>query len=482
MRSALLLSLTVAAFMAAVSARVERQVSSGPDRAQPFVITDVTLIDGTGHEPKHDMAVAVAGSRITYVGPAAGRPDQPHARVLSGAGKFLIPGLIDTHAHVTYIQWPDRQTDTAIGAVDDATTRASLRLLLDFGITTIRNPAAPTAAGVSYRDRIASGQLDGPMVRTAGEILNRTARYDGLTRPVNTASDVEREVASQAAAGVDFVKVYANLPPPLVAAAIRSAHAHRLRVIGHLQATSWTEAARLGIDAICHGASWAAAELPPARRAEYEGAIAAEGAMRARLDWLESVQPDGAEIGQMIDEIVRRRIPVDPTLIAYATKFDGQNQRFVRSPDLDRAPAPMGASFAALSFVRDWTPSDFERGHRVWPKMQALIRAYHRGGVLLTAGSDEPNSWIVPGPSLHTELELLTEAGLSPLEVLTIATRNGAEALGILPAVGTIETGKQADLVLLDHDPTADIRNTRSIALVVQRGRVVRTGKPAGPR
>jgi imidazolonepropionase-like amidohydrolase len=98
--------------------------------------------------------------------------------------------------------------------------------------------------------------------------------------------------------------------------------------------------------------------------------------------------------------------------------------------------------------------------------MEALIRAYHRGGVLLTAGSDEPNAWIVPGPSLHTELQLFVEAGLTPLETLTIATHNGAESLGILNDTGTIAVGKRADMILLDQDPTIDIRNTRAIARV----------------
>jgi imidazolonepropionase-like amidohydrolase len=133
----------------------------------------------------------------------------------------------------------------------------------------------------------------------------------------------------------------------------------------------------------------------------------------------------------------------------------------------------MRSSFSKLSFVSDWSTQDFDHGRRAWPKMQALIRAYHRGGVLLTAGSDEPNSWIVPGPSLHTEMELLVEAGLSPMTVLTMATRNGAESMGLLKETGTIDVGKRADLVLLDRDPTADIRNTRSISLVVQHGEVV---------
>src|SRR6266566_2747038 len=130
--------------------------------------------------------------------------------------------------------------------------------------------------------------------------------------------------------------------------------------------------------------------------------------------WLDDVQPEGPEIGTMIAELSHRRIPVDPTLIAYATKIKGSDPRFVDSPDLALAPAAMRSSFSILNPVRDWTTHDFEHGRRSWHKMDALVQAYSRGGVLLTAGSDEPNPWVVPGPSLHPEPALLVEAGLSP--------------------------------------------------------------------
>ena len=119
-----------------------------------------------------------------------------------------MPGFIDTHAHVTYIDWPSETTGGAIGVINDEVTKASLRLLVEFGITTVRNPGGPTAAAVSYRKQVRSGTIEGPDILTAGDILNRAARYDGLTRPVNSEADVEREVGAQAAAGVDFVKIY----------------------------------------------------------------------------------------------------------------------------------------------------------------------------------------------------------------------------------------------------------------------------------
>jgi imidazolonepropionase-like amidohydrolase len=449
-----------------------------PAPGAAFVLTHVTVIDGTGRLPRADQTVAVDRGRLTYVGPASGRPLQPGEATIDGSQKYLLPGFIDAHAHVTYLDWPPEGSVGALATINDEVTRASLRLLLDFGVTAVRNPGGPTAPAVSYRDRISSGALEGPLIRTAGEVLNRATRFDGLTRPVLTEADVEHQVDAEARAGVDFIKVYSGMPPALIGAAIRAAHARHLKVIGHLQTTSWGEAARMGIDGICHGASWSAGELAPEHRDAYRRAIKSKGTMRARMDWLDWVDPSGVEMQRTIRELAERRIPVDPTLIAYATKFEGRDPRFLASPDLALAPAAMRTSFFSGTFVEDWTSSDFERGQRVWPKMQALVRSYQRGGVVLMVGSDEPNAWIVPGPSLHTEMELLVEAGLSPLSVLTMATRNGAEGLGLLSELGTIETGKRADLVLLSRDPTADIRNTRSIVLVVSNGRIVRNHPP----
>ena len=419
------------------------------------------------------MTVVVSDGVIRYIGPSETKARLSTSTTINGRGKFLLPGLIDTHAHVTYLRFVDSGGGRST-VYDDETSVASLRLLLAFGITTVRNPGGPTKEAVALRRRVASHEIDGPTISTAGNILNRSTASDGLTRDVENDGDVEREVEAQATARVDFIKVYANMPPDLVASTIRAAHARDLKVIGHLQATSWTKAAELGIAGICHGASWSTDELPRIRRETYTRAISAEGAMRARLEWLDDVEPDGVEIQTMVREISKRRIPIDPTLIAFATKFLGDSPRFLKSPDLNVAPLSMRSSFQQLNVVHDWNAQDFTHGHRAWPKMQALILTYYRGGVLLTAGSDEPNSWIVPGPSPHTELQLLAEAGLPPIDVMTIATRNGAESLGILSQTGTVSVGKQADLLIVDADPTQDIANTRRISFVIKGGRIFR--------
>ena len=126
---------------------------AGPLESPRAAITNVTVIDGTGRGPAAGMTVAVDRGRITYVGRSAQRPEQADERVIDGRGKFLLPGLIDTHAHFTYIEWPADPANGAIGQVRDDVTTASLRLLLQFGVTTIRNPAGPTAAAVGFRNR-----------------------------------------------------------------------------------------------------------------------------------------------------------------------------------------------------------------------------------------------------------------------------------------------------------------------------------------
>jgi imidazolonepropionase-like amidohydrolase len=248
----------------AVALLVISPVPQAPVTASAFSIDHVTVIDGTGGQPQHDMSVRVRDGRILDVAPSS-RTVEDNGAAIDGRGKFLAPGLIDTHAHVTYLDWIERPGGASAEYNDEA-TRRSLQLLLAFGVTTIRNPGGPTSAAIAIRDRVAAGVIQGPAIYTAGDILNRAQAFDGLTRPVSTERDVEREVAAQAAAGVDFVKVYGNMPRDLVASTIYAAHQRGLRVIGHLQATSWTEAARLGIDAICHGASWAVDELPASAR------------------------------------------------------------------------------------------------------------------------------------------------------------------------------------------------------------------------
>jgi imidazolonepropionase-like amidohydrolase len=308
----------------------------------------------------------------------------------------------------------------------------------------------------------------GPAILTAGRILNAGDFDPEPFQPVASAADVRREVRWQADAGVDFVKLYASIPPELARVAIEEAHTRGLPVIGHLQRTTWTEAARLGIDALTHAAPWSAEYLPEPLRAGYRGDI------EARAQWLDAADLESPAVREMIAALAERKVTLDPTLIAMHTKFFGDDPRWLRNPDNALMPERHLKGWGAFSFTAGWTSAQYARARRSWPRLQALVRAYHAGGIRLTVGTDAPTPWIVPGASLHSEMELLVEAGLPAAEVLRMATGDAAIGLRREREIGFVRAGLRADLVVLTKDPLADIRNSRSIELVIQDGNVLR--------
>ena len=432
-----------------------------------LVIQGVTVIDGNGGTPLLDAAVVVGGGSILDVGPRSDVEVPRGARVEDASGSFLVPGFIDVHAHAlfpTCLPTPDGSP------FDWALSVAALRAQLSFGVTTARSPATPTALGVALRDSVVAGRVPGPRLLVAGEFINGVP-----------AEAVRDSVRAQAAYGVDFIKLYAGLRPDAIRAGIEEAHAHGLPVIGHLQVTPWTEALRSGIDQLTHATSWNAEFLRPPQRARYRQAQQTRGGLRARIDWMELLDPRAPEVDSLVASLADLRIPLDPTLVAYHTKFsyDAANgrpygPRYRDNPNRDVVPGAVEVWQACGGLTDDWTPEDFLRAEAAWPKLLELVRLYHEGGVLLTAGTDVTQPWVIPGESFHQELELLVEAGIPPGSVLRIATHNGAQALGLLSEVGTIERGKRADLVLLGADPLADISNTRRIEWVMRGGERLR--------
>lgn len=428
-------------------------------RAQKVVLRGATVLEMTGASP-HAADLVLEGERIAEVlPPGMGQGE----RVIDLRGKFVLPGLADLHAHVL-IQPTDEQGRLA-PQVDRELSLLALRVLLAHGVTTVRDPGAATEAAVTYRAMLAAGKIEGPRLWTCGRILNTGAADSEPFTPVQTAEDVRREIRWQALTGVDCVKVYAAVGPELLGAALEEAHAHGLQVLGHLQATTWIEAVALGIDGLEHAAPWTRDLLPDPSGMD-EGLF-------GRVEWLERLDPTAEPVRRLVAELARSRVPVDLTLIAMHTKLFGDSARWQRNLDLSLLPSTVVRGFRAGAFTRRWRQPQFARAHAAWPKLLAWVRALQEGGVLLTAGTDTPSPWIVPGASLHDELLLLEEAGIPRVAVLQMATRNAALALGREREQGTVEAGKLADLLVLSANPLADLRNTRRIELVIQRGRLL---------
>lgn len=217
----------------------------GSPEARPvggIALTNARVLDGNGGAVQDDVTILIEGTRIAGLGPSASTRVPPGARVVDLTGQVVTPGFIDMHYHV--ITGAMRYRRDAAGKLDSTYDRRLaerlLRVALSRGVTTIRDPgASPLEAAIALRDAVDSQRVLGPRIFTAGPIISN---------PRLTEAEIRSEVATQAAAGVDYIKLYAGIGPERLAAAVDEAHRHSKEVIGHLQRTSWTEAALAGID------------------------------------------------------------------------------------------------------------------------------------------------------------------------------------------------------------------------------------------
>ena len=417
-----------------------------------LILHNATLPDGNVHD------LVIEGERIERI---TDSHEHGEATVIDATGKFVYPGFIDMHVHALLHPW------TAKGEIAPRYDRDQVlrmfRLLLEHGVTTIRDPGSETEAAVTLRRMLEKGDAAEPRLITAGRILNASSFAPEPFIEVRTPDDVRREIAWQKAAGVDFIKVYASMPLDLVKVAIDEAHRLQLPVVGHLQRTTWTEAAKLGIDGVSHAAPWSAEYLAAEKRAAYPQTLF------GRVYWLESVDLESHAFRELTDALVKSGLSVDPTLIAMHTKFFGDDARWLENPDNKLVPE-LAAGWRAGSFTRDWKPEQYAAAKAAWPKLLAFTKLLFDRNVLLTVGTDAPTPWIVPGASFHSEMELLASAGIPNAAVLRMATRNAAIALR-RDDIGLIRPGAYADLVVMTLDPLTDIRNTRSIETVIVRGK-----------
>jgi len=430
-----------------------------------IVLEGVTVIDGTDAPPLVDATVVINGDTIAAIGKKGDFSYPEDAIFMNVQGRFLMPGFIDAHTHVlepavsTGGQIPPRPWS--------AGSEKAMKTYLEYGITTIRNAGAPdstTAVAVALRDAVAGGLVPGPRIFTAGIMIDDPGSIDKGAAHVATEAEIREVVRSQAEAGVDYVKLYFFLSPDLVQAAIDEARLQGIMVSAHLGRTSWTDAANAGIDAIHHMCPQSAELLPEDRRAEF---LAEAPGTQVVFRWFDYVDLDSPEINELLDALVENGVSIDPTLVVWESWF------WADQPDTPEHPVSDYVAAEAIDislkyFLGNWSDEDFDRAKAAWPTALKFIKLLHERGVRILAGTDLP-----PGKPFHRELELLVSAGIPPQEVLSIATRNAAQELGIIDEVGTIEVGKKADIVILRANPLKEISNTREIEVVIQAGKVL---------
>jgi imidazolonepropionase-like amidohydrolase len=447
-------------------ATVAAQAKPAPDQ-RALVFTHVTIIDATGAPPSADMDVVIVGDRIADIGKAGRLRVPAGARMIDGRGKFLIPGLWDMHAHTSYKEF--------------------LALFIANGITGVRDMGGSPAEFESlqqWRKQIAGGSLSGPRIIAAG------THVDGpksISRPesinVENREDARRAVETLKGRGADFIKVYSMLSREAYFALADEAKKHGLSFAGHVPAAvSAMEASDAGQKSMEHlfGVLYSCSSREAELRKEDAEAVAKSGIavfvqeeIKAELKTLDTY--DARKAGALFARFAKNRTRQVPTLVGWqslaAAGDDGPND----DARLKYIPADRRQSWQRQSaaFIKSLGPEYAANRNRLLEKQLQLVRAMHRAGVEIMAGTDSAGLYIYPGFSLHDELSLLVRAGLTPMEALQTATRNPARFLGLIGSLGTVEKGKIADLVLLEANPLEAIGNTRKIAAVISGGRFI---------
>lgn len=415
--------------------------------AEPLAISGVTVIDTTGGRSRPGMTVLVDGDRIDAVAPD-GELDVPHgAGLVDGSGKFLIPGLWDMHVH-----WNEPRY---------------LALFIANGVTGARMMAGD-ARHLEQRQQIADGELLGPRLVLAGPIVDGPKPFWPGSIAASTEADGRDAVRRTKEEGFDQVKVYSLLPRDVFFAVADEAKKRAIPFVGHVpDAVRMAEASIAGMKSVEHltglllGVSSVESEL---RRELAATPKPAPGIGRRLLETYDARK--AASLYATLRANGTWQVPTFTVLHsgAYANELSND-------PRLRYMPASVRTLWASAS-ARQRTAEQMANQRRFFDRRLQLAGEMHRAGVGLLAGSDALNPYCFPGFSLHDELEWLVKAGLHPMAALQTATWNAALFLGRQADFGTVEPGKIADLVLLDADPTLDIRNTRRIAAVVAAGRL----------
>jgi imidazolonepropionase-like amidohydrolase len=412
----------------------------------PLVLQGGAVFDPIAGRFQPERTVVIEGDHVRSVtGPNCLVPGG--ARVVDCRGRYLIPGLIDAHVHLVHL------ANRSHVAGDQF-----LPMFLANGVTSVRDAgdailaqaviarSAELRPGLCPRVFLASPLID------AAPPLHRDVGY-ALTDP----AEVRPFVDDMLKWNVNTLKIYVGTSRTIGREVIKEGHRAGLRVMAHLGVYSAQDAVLDGVDCLEH--IWSV----------FNYAIPAEAAKqpdhRANLD-LHNPQAQG-----LIAALAKHQVMVDPTLVVFRNMiYLNDLEEIHNHPDLARVPRRMLDYWHSYRKGSNLSPASRETRRKEIRKYQELTRLLHAAGVPLLAGTDTPEPFVPPGYSLHQELELLVQSGLSPAAALAAATINNARALNQQDRLGTISPGKLADLVILDADPTIAIRHTRQIHGVVHGG------------
>lgn len=417
-------------------------------------LTHVRVIDGTGAPAMEDQTMIIESGRIKTMGDAAGVNVPEGAKVMELRGFTLIPGLVGMHDHFFYPSGGETALYNLLGF-------SAPRLYLAAGVTTVRTTGTiePTT-DLNLKKQIDAGRIPGPKTHVTGPYLEGVGSFTAQMHELKDADEARKMVEFWADAGVTSFKAYMHITRAELTAAIEAAHRRGLKLTGHLCSIGFREAAALGIDNLEHGLM-VDTEFVPGKQPDACPSQQETATVLAKLD-LES-QP----VKEMIRDLVEHHVAITSTLPVFETFVPNR-------PPLDQRALDAMLPEARIDYllrrgrIGETTASARAEGFK---KELQFEREFVKAGGLLIAGLD-PTGYggVVPGFGDQREVELLVEAGFTPLEAIHMATANGAEFLGRVDRIGTLAPGKQADVVVLQGDPSKNISDIRKVRLVFKDG------------
>jgi imidazolonepropionase-like amidohydrolase len=425
--------------------------------APVIALTHVRVIDGTGSPARADQTIIISGDKIQSIGDSSSMPAPAGAQVLDLTGKTVIPGLVGMHEHMFY----PAGGRPAVPLYNEMGFSFP-RLYLACGVTSMRTTGSiQPYTDLELKKLIDGGKLAGPKIHVTGPYLEGRGSFTPNMHQLTGADDARETVNYWADEGVTSFKAYMNITRAELAAAVDAAHKRHLTITGHLCSIGFKEAAALGIDDLEHGLM-VDTEFDPGKTPD----ACPPQQLTART--LANIDIEGAPVQETIHDLVAHRVAVTSTIVIFETDVPNQ-------PPLERRVIDALLPEAAIAYLSTRSLIASNAATSPWPvlikKEMQFEYDFAKAGGLLLAGED-PTGYggDLAGFGDQREMELLVQAGFSPAKAIQIYTQNGARFLGEEDRVGTLAAGKQADIVVIDGDPSANISDIEKTELVFKDG------------
>lgn len=428
--------------------------------APVVVLTHVRIIDGTGAPARDDQTIVIADGKIQSVGVSAPANLPASAQTLDLRGYTALPGLVGMHNHMFFPMGGSPPMYSNMGT-------SFPRLYLALGVTTIRTTGSVAPfTDLEIKRLIDSGRMIGPRMHITAPYLEGRGSFTPVMHELTGPEDARRMVNFWADEGATSFKAYMNITGAELRAAVEEAHKRGLKVTGHLCSIGYREAAEIGIDNLEHGLMADSEFVPNKQPDQCPG-----GAVAASLRQLDLNSP---AVRETISTLVAKNVAITSTLPVFEAGGAPLAQSGIGAASALLNPRVLNvmSTDARVRYLTARARVSSDSGFvALFRKAMEFERAFVGAGGLLIAGLDPTgNGGIVAGFGDLREVELLVEAGFTPLEAIKIATLNGAKFLGEDARIGSIAVGKQADLMLVRGNPAVNISEIEKVEIVFKDG------------